>query len=63
MICPVVSNRFSLRSTYIAAVLNIPDPLSLDVKKGECEIAEKREHIVKKKNFFFEPEEEEKRAA
>jgi len=27
VICPVVSKRFSLRSTYIAAVLNIPDPL------------------------------------
>jgi Flp pilus assembly protein TadB len=27
VICPVVSNLFSLRSTYIAAVLYIPDPL------------------------------------
>ena len=53
VICPVVSNRFSLRSTYIAAVLNIPDPLSLDdVKHRVSEIAEKREYDVKK-NFFF----------
>ena len=27
VICPVVSNLFSLRSTYMAAVLYIPDPL------------------------------------